>query len=110
MHHINDKQRLMDNVFTNTREVIFYEDHEFWNELYDDDGKLIEVQGSGFRFDWNKDLSWREKMSSLARHEPLVLQAFMNSWRRETLLLDRYSKIKLLGFSEKRRPVLALCK
>ena len=110
LHHIRDKQRLMDNVFANTREVIFYEDHEFWNELYDDDGKLIEVQGSGYRFDWNKDFSWREKMSSLARHEPLVLQAFMNSWRRETLLLDRYSKIKLLGFSEKRRPVLALYK
>ena len=110
LHHIRDKQRLMDNVFANTREVIFYEDHEFWNELYYDDGGLIEVQGSGYRFDWNKDLSWREKMSSLARHEPLVLQAFMNSWRRETLLLDRYSKIKLLGFSEKRRPVLALYK
>ncbi len=110
LHHIRDKQRLLENVFDNTREVIFYEDHEFWNELYDDEGGLIEVQGSGFRFDWNKDLSWREKMSSLARHEPLVLKAFMNSWRRETLLLDRYSKIKLLGFSEKRRPVLALYK
>ena len=110
LHHIKDKQRLLTNIFDNTREVIFYEDHEFWNELYDDDGKLIEVQGSGYRFDWNKDLSWRERMSSLARHEPLVLNAFMNSWRRETLLLDLYSKIKLLGFSEKRRPVLALYK
>ena len=110
LHHIKDKERLMRNVFDNTRTVVFYEDHEFWNELYDDDNRLIEVQGTGYRFDWNKDLSWREKMSSLAKHEPLVLNAFMNSWRREALLLDRYSKIKLLGFSEKRRPVLALYK
>ena len=101
LHHIRDKQRLLNNIFVNTREVIFYEDHEFWNELYDDEGRLIEVQGSGYRFDWNKDLSWREKMASLARHEPLVINGFMNSWRREALLLDRYSKIKLLGFSEK---------
>ena len=110
LHHIKDKQRLMNNVFKNTREVIFYEDHEFWNELYDDGGNLIEVPGEGYKFDWNKDLSWREKMASLAKHEPLVLNAFMNSWRKEVLLLERYSKIKLLGFSEKRRPVLALIK
>ena len=110
LHHIKDKQRLMSNVFANTREVVFYEDHEFWNELYDDDGKLIEVQGAGYRFGWNEDLSWREKMSSLARHEPLVINWLMNSWRKEALLLDRYLKIKLFGFSEKRRPVLALYK
>ena len=110
LHHISNKQRLMKNIFDNTREVIFYEDHEFWNELYDDAGKLIEVLGEGYRFDWNKDLSWREKMASLAKHEPLVINSFMNSWRRETLLLERYAKIKLLGFSEKRRPVLALYK
>lgn len=110
LHHIKDKQRLMSNVFDNTREVVFYEDHEFWNELYDDDDKLIEVQGTGYKFDWNKDLSWHEKMTSLKKHEPLVLNAFMNSWRKEVLLLDRYSKIKLAGFSEKRRPVLILYK
>lgn len=110
LHHIEDKQRLLNNVFANTKDVIFYEDHEFWNELYDDNDNLIEVQGSGYRFDWNKDLSWQKKMSSLAKHESLVLEAFMNSWRKEILLLDRYSKIKLLGFSEKRRPVLALYK
>ena len=110
LHHIKDKKRLMTDVFNHTKEVVFYEDHEFWNELYDDAGNLIEVEGSGHRFDWNKDLSWREKMSSLSKHEPLVINKFLDSWRRETLLLDRYSKIKLLGFSEKRRPVLALFK
>lgn len=110
LHHIKDKQRLMSNVFDNVREVVFYEDHEFWNELYDDDDNLIEVQGTGYKFDWNKDLSWRKKMCSLAKHEPLVVNAFINSWRKEALLLDKYSAIKLLGFSEKRRPVLALCK
>ena len=110
LHHISDKRRLMENIFDNTREVVFYEDHEFWNELYDDAGNLIEVRGEGYRFGWNEDMSWREKMSSLARHEPLVINAFMNSWRREALLLDRYAKIKLLGFSEKRRPILALFK
>ena len=110
LHHISDKRRLMENIFDNTREVVFYEDHEFWNELYDDAGNLIDVRGEGYRFGWNEDLSWREKMSSLARHEPLVIGAFMNSWRRDALLLDRYAKIKLLGFSEKRRPILALYK
>ena len=110
LHHIENKRRLMENIFKNTKEVIFYEDHEFWNELYDDDNNLIEVQGSGYKFDWNKDLSWREKISSLKKHEPLILNSFMNSWRKETLLLDRYSKIKLLGFSEKRRPLLAFYK
>lgn len=110
LHHIRDKQRLMQEVFDNTREVVFYEDHEFWNELYDDAGNPIEVQGTGYRFDWNRDLSWRERMTSIARHEPLVMNAFLNSWRREALLLDRWSSIKLLGFSEKRRPVLALYK
>ena len=49
-------------------------------------------------------------MCSLEKHEPLVINAFLNSWRRDALLLDKYSEIKLLGFSEKRRPVLALCK
>lgn len=78
--------------------------------LSGNDGKLIKVQGEGYRFGWNEDLSWREKMSSLARHEPLVINWLMNSWRKETLLLDRYSKIKLLDFSEKRRPVFALYK
>ena len=110
LHHIRDKERLMQNLFDNTREVVFYEDHEFWNELYDDENNLITVQGTGYRFDWNRDLSWREKMSSLSKHEPLVLSAYMNSWRRKDLLLDRWSAIKLLGFSEKRRPVLALYK
>lgn len=110
LHHISDKQRLMKEIFDHTKEVVFYEDHEFWNELYDDDNNLIEVQGSGYKFDWNKDLTWKEKMGSLAKHEPLVLDAFRKSWREEVLNFAGYSKIKLLGFSEKRRPVLAMFK
>lgn len=110
LHHISDKQRLMSEIFNNTKEVVFYEDHNFWNEMYDDNGNLIEVQGEGYRFDWNKDLSWQKKICSLEKHEPLVLDAFMNSESRKILNLDKYSKIKLLGFSEKRRPILALFK
>ncbi len=110
LHHIKDKENMMYAVFKNVAEIIFYEDHEFWNELYDDNDNLIEVQGSGYKFDWNKDLSWQEKMASLSKHEPLVLEAFRKSWRREVLQLEKYSKVKLLGFSEKRRPLLALYK
>lgn len=110
LHHIKDKKALMQKIFCCTNEVVFYEDHEFWNEMYDDHGNLIPVQGDGHRYDWNKDLSWQQRITSLERHEKLVLDAFYNSWRRNTLLLDNYCKIRLLGFSEKRRPMLAMFK
>ena len=110
LHHIDDRARLMTSVFENTREVVFYEDHEFWNELYGDDGEPLEVRGEGYRFGWNEDLSWQRTMGSLDRHEPLVLDAYRNSWRREALGLDRYREVRLLGLSEKRRPVLGLFK
>lgn len=110
LHHIKNKKLLMEQIYDNTKDVIFYEDHEFWNEIHDDNGDLIPVRGEGYRHGWNEDMSWQRKMASLESHEPLVLAAFMDSWRREDLLLDKYSKISLLGFSEKRRPLLALFK
>lgn len=110
LHHIKDKKYLMEQIYTNTRDVIFYEDHEFWNEIHDCDGYIIPVQGEGHRYGWNEDMSWQRKMASVESHEPLVLDAFLNSWRRTDLLLDKYSRISLLGFSEKRRPLLALFK
>ena len=110
LHHIQDRPRLMASVFENTRDVVFYEDHEFWNELYGADGEPLEVRGEGYRFGWNEDLSWQRKMGSLDRHESLVLEAYRDSWRAEALGLDRYREVRLLGFSEKRRPVLGLFK
>ena len=110
LHHIDDKRGLFERLYETTADVIFYEDHEFWNELYDEDGQRLEVVGEGYRFGWNEDMTWQRRMASLERHEPLVLEAYRNSWRGEALLLDRYEDVRLLGFSEKRRPVLGLFK
>lgn len=110
LHHIPDRDAFFRGVFQNTGDVIFYEDHEFWNEVYDDSGELIEVKGEGYRYGWNEDMSWQRRMASLDRHAELVLKAYSESWRQETLMLDQFSEVRLLGFSEKRRPVLALFK
>ena len=110
LHHIPDQGAFFRHVYENTAEVIFYEDHEFWNELYDDSGEPIEVKGEGYRHGWNEDMSWQRKMGSLDRHQGAILDAYRDSWRRETLLLDRFSEIRLLGLSEKRRPMLGLFK
>ena len=110
LHHVKNVQVAMKKLFDSCQDVIFYEDHEFWNALYDDNKELLHTEGHGHRYDWNKDASWQRKMASLEYHEPLVLDSFMNSWRKKDLLLDQFSSIKLLGFSEKRRPLLALYK
>lgn len=110
LHHIQDKQALLEKLYACTNDVIFYEDHEFWNKLYDEKGNPIEVKGEGFRFGWNEDLSWQRKIGALEKYEDMILDAYKNSWRNEVLLLDRFKEIRFLGFSEKRRPMLALYK
>lgn len=110
LHHINDKKALFEKLYENVNEVIFYEDHEFWNELYDDNGNSLAVKGEGHRFGWNEDMTWMKNMRSLASIENKIIEAYMNSWRKDTLLLDKYKEIRFLGFSEKRRPMLALFK
>ena len=110
LHHIQNKKGLMKKLFDVTSEVIFYEDHEFWNELYDDKGQLIEVSGEGHRYNWNENMLWQHKMSSLDKHKALILKNYYGSWRRDVLLFDKFSKVEVIGLSEKRRPVLALWK
>jgi SAM-dependent methyltransferase len=112
LHHfdIEARGRMFAKLFDAVGDVIFYEDHEFWNDLEDTAGKKITVLGEGYRFGWNEDLSWQRKMGSTEKHEPKVLEAYRNSWRNEALMLDRYAEVKLMGFSEKRRPMLALFK
>jgi hypothetical protein len=115
LHHIgNDgslsRARCFARLFDAVRDVIFYEDHEFWNEFFDADGRPIEVRGRGYRYGWNEDMSWQRKIAAIESYEPQVLAAYRSSWRRETLMLERFREIRLLGFSEKRRPVLALFK
>lgn len=110
LHHIHDKQRLWGNLYNLVNDVIFYEDHEFWNEIYDDSGAKISVKGEGHRFGWNEDLSWQRKMGSIERYERMILDNFRGTWRRETLMMDRFKEIRFLGFSEKRRPFLAFYK
>ena len=110
MHHIKDKKALFQKIFNTTKDVIFYEDHEFWNELKDCNGNLLNLKGDGYRFGWNEDMSWQQKMMPLETISDTIISAYMNSSRRDNFLLDKFSKIQVLGLSEKRRPVLALWK
>jgi len=110
LHHINDKKRLFASLYDATKDVIFYEDHEFWNDLVDADGNEIPVKGEGYRYGWNEDMTWQRRIGSLESYEPKILEAYRASWRGETLMLDRFAEVRFLGFSEKRRPMLALCK
>jgi len=110
LHHISDKQRLFEVLFDAVRDVIFYEDHEFWNDMRDAQGRPIEVKGEGYRFGWNEDMSWQRKIHSLEFYEDRILDDYRSSWRKDALLLDRFHEVRFLGFSEKRRPVLALFK
>jgi len=108
LHHIKEKKALVDELYMQTREVLFYEDHEFWNELYDEEGKPLELKGEGFRFGWNEDLSWMRKMGSLEKYEEKILHHYKNSWREDVFQFDRFKEVRFLGFSEKRRPMLGL--
>jgi len=110
LHHIKDKKRLIANLYEATRDVIFYEDHDFWNDLVDDKGHKIPVKGEGYRYGWNEDMSWQRRIGSIESYEARILNSYRKSWHRETLLLDRFAEVRFLGFSEKRRPVLALFK
>jgi len=110
LHHVNDKKRLVANLYEATKDVIFYEDHEFWNDLVDDEGNTIPVKGEGYRYGWNEDMTWQRRIGSIENYEPKVLEAYRNSWRNDTLMLSRFAEVRFLGFSEKRRPMLALFK
>lgn len=110
MHHIKDKKALFQKLYDNVNDVIFYEDHEFWNDLKDYQGNSLELKGEGYRFGWNEDMSWQQKMMPIETIEKQVVDSYMNSWRKEDFLLDKFAKIQLLGLSEKRRPMLALWK
>jgi len=110
LHHIKDKTRLFASLFEATKDVIFYEDHEFWNELADEKGEKITVKGEGYRFGWNEDMNWQRKIHSIESYESKILEYYRQTWRRDALCFDQFSKVRFLGFSEKRRPVLALFK
>lgn len=109
LHHIHDKSGLITELYDRTSEVIFYEDHEFWNDMKDKKGNSLKLTGDGYRYGWNEDLSWQRKIA-LEDFEEIVIKSYFDSWRKDALLLERFSKISFLGFSEKRRPVIALWK
>ncbi len=110
LHHIKGKSRLFKSIFDATKEIVFYEDHEFWNDLFDENGSRIDTKGEGYRFGWNEDTTWQRKIGSIEKYENLILESYRNSWRRDVLMLDYFRGIRFLGFSEKRRPLLALFK
>lgn len=109
LHHIKNKSALMTELYSRVEDVIFYEDHEFWNKMKDSKGNNLELEGEGYRFGWNKDLSWQRKIA-IADFESIIIDTYLNSWRKKALLMDKFSKISFLGFSEKRRPVIAMWK
>lgn len=110
LHHLPAKDSFFSDLYELTREVIFYEDHEFWNELTDETGNPIPVKGTGHRFGWNEDMAWQRKIHSIDWYEPRILESFRSGWRGKTLMMDQFKCIRFLGFSEKRRPMLAMFK
>jgi 2-polyprenyl-3-methyl-5-hydroxy-6-metoxy-1,4-benzoquinol methylase len=115
LHHIGKtdllpKSRFFAQLHGVVRDVIFYEDHEFWNEIVDERGYPVPTPGEGYRFGWNEDLSWQQRMGALEPYGPRILDAYRRTWRRDVLLLDRWSEVRFLGFSEKRRPMFAFFK
>lgn len=116
LHHIwehdMEKKALFFAELCNTvKDVIFYEDHEFWNDLgCDEDGRPIAVKGEGYRFGWNEDLSWQRKIHAIEHYEPQILDYYSQTWRKDVLKFDQFTRVNFLGFSEKRRPVFAFFK
>lgn len=115
LHHIGEhdlmvKSRFFTQLYDRVRDVIFYEDHEFWNDMTDADGRKLETIGAGYRYGWNEDMSWQRKIGALDDYGPKILDSYRATWRRDVLLLDRFSEIRFLGFSEKRRPMFAFFK
>ena len=73
MHHIHDRRGVFERLYDAVEDVIFYEDHEFWNELETDDGTPLELKGDGYRFGWNEDMTWQRRMGSLDKYETRVI-------------------------------------
>ena len=112
-HHVweEDLQRRKEffaNLRSVVRNVIFYEDHEFWNEMYDANNNKLTLKGEGYRFGWNEDLSWQRKISAIENYEKMILDYYKTTWRNDVFQFDSFRQVSFLGFSEKRRPMLAL--
>lgn len=115
LHHIGNKnmeerKTLFKRLYDAVSDIVFYEDHEFWNDLTDEEELPIALRGEGYRYGWNEDLSWQRKIHSIEAYESKILDFFRTTWRREVLMMDAFAEIRFLGFSEKRRPVLAFFK
>jgi len=109
-HHIPKPEAFFEVLAKGVQSGVVYEHHEFWNDIHDDEGNQISVQGEGHRFGWNEDLTWLDGMGSLESHKTKVESYFLESKWFDTLKLDGYSGIKFLGFSEKRRPLILMFK
>lgn len=106
MHHIPDRRSCMKFLLSKTKCGIIYEDENFWNVMYNSHGERIQVSGSGHRYDWDQDLTWKRKINSLEFHEQHVLTHYGSKLIRDQLGIDGNCEIEFWGFSEKRRPIL----
>lgn len=115
LHHIGEedieiRKKLFRSIFESVNDVIFYEDHEFWNDIYDEKGEKISLKGEGYRYGWNEDMTWQRKICAIEKYESNIFEYYKTTWRKDVLMLNEFSEVRFLGFSEKRRPVLALFK
>ena len=106
MHHIPNRQSCVKYLLSRTNCGMVYEDENFWNDMYDCNGERIPVSGSGHRYDWDQDLTWKRKINSIEFHEPHVLAHYDSKLVRDKIGIDSNHEIEFWGFSEKRRPVL----
>ncbi len=110
LHHIPEPNQFMRALADRVDGALIYEHHEFWPLIHDDAGNLLPELPQGHRFGWDRDLSWKRKMGSLESHENAVVEYFSDSMNSQLIASDQYKEIRLLGFSEKRRPLLLLKK
>lgn len=111
MHHIDDPEAFISYICKHTRSSIIYEHHEFWNDIYNDKNqKILFESGNPYRFNWNRDLSWIDNMSSVSLHSNLVIPKIRHNNLVRVFIENGFSEIKFLGFSEKRRPILSFSK
>ena len=106
MHHIPNRQSCMRYLLSKAKYGVIYEDEHFWNEMYDCNGDPIPVSGSGHRYDWDQDLTWKRKINSIDFHEQHVLSHYESKLVRDQIGIGSNYDVEFWGFSEKRRPVL----
>lgn len=108
LHHIPNSIAFVKFVSKFVKKTVIYEDHMLWSELYNHEGKRLQVGGDDtYRFGWNDDISWIDEIGSVNFHSKIVLEKFRDHPIVLLLKSEGFTQTKFLGFSEKRRPILS---